>query len=73
MNQIVPIKAAGVELLDLRDRGQCKFPVHTDGKHHTFCGLPSVGSWCDTHEKIVWTEGKHPMDRARSRFRKRVR
>lgn len=53
----------GVELLDLADRGQCKYPVHSEGKHHVFCGLPAATSWCETHSRVVWI----PPEQRRSR------
>lgn len=60
MNAIAPIVAdtEGVELLALKDNNQCKFPVHSEDRHHLFCGKPSHGSWCAEHAKVVWMADK---------------
>lgn len=49
----------GVELMAL-DRGQCKYPVHSTGRHHLFCGKKAKdGPWCAEHKMGVWIPLSH--------------
>lgn len=51
----VKINRKGVSPLDI-GANQCRYPIgEPRNRDFCFCGKPSVGSWCSTHKRVVFT------------------